>query len=248
MLTCGIDLAAEPAKTAVATLSWHDGRATVQQVRLGADDRQLLAAIGESFRTGIDCPLGWPDTFVEFVARQRDGTFTAPADVAGSAWRRPLSYRKTDEFVRRQTGLIPLSVSTDRIGVTAMRAVSLLADLAAAGFPVDRSGVGAVAEVYPAAALRHWGIRHRGYKGVGNATVLTESVSALAEVAPWLELGDFGALCRRSDDAFDAVIAALVARAAALGAVTWAAGEDAVSASTEGWILLPTCGLDALPG
>ena len=247
MVTCGIDLAAEPKKTAVATLRWEDGRATVESVQLGAGDEQLLAAIGAADRTGIDCPLGWPRSFVEFVARQQDGTFVAPADVAGSTWRVPLRFRKTDEFVRRQEGgRWPLSVSTDLIGVTAMRAVSLLADLAAAGAPVDRTGRGSVAEVYPAAALRIWGIPYSGYKGAANSVVLTAVFDAFAAAAPWLDFADAEPLCRRSDDAFDAVVAAVVARAAALGSVTWPSEEDVPYARTEGWILLPTGPLSEL--
>ena len=92
MLTCGIDLAAEPKKTAVAMLRWHEAGATVESVRLGADDAQLLEAIAQADKTGIDCPLGWPRAFVEFVVQQQDGAFTAPRDVAGSTWRVPLLF------------------------------------------------------------------------------------------------------------------------------------------------------------
>jgi Protein of unknown function (DUF429) len=66
-------------------------------------------------RRGIDCPLGWPLPFVEFVAAHRDGHVTVPADVDGRGWRRVLVSRATDEAVRTLTGLIPLSVAADRI-------------------------------------------------------------------------------------------------------------------------------------
>ena len=78
------------------------------------------------------------------------------------------------------------------------RAALLLTRLAAMGFPVDRTGEGTVAEMYPAACLRRWGLTHRGYKrGEGHGFLVDHLLAA----APW------------SNDAFDAVIAALGARA-----------------------------------
>jgi hypothetical protein len=56
----------------------------------------------------------------------------------------------TDEAVRAETGLIPLSVAADRIGHAAMRCAGLLAQLARRGQSVDRCGRGVVVEVYPA--------------------------------------------------------------------------------------------------
>ena len=46
--------------------------------------------------------------------------------------------------------------------------------------------------------------------------------------------------CRRSDHALDAVIAALNARAAALGLTATPGAEQLDAARTEGWIALPT--------
>ena len=51
--------------------------------------------------------------------------------------------------MRERTGLTPLSVAADRIGLTAMRAAGTLSRLAAEGRPVDRAGNGIVVEVYP---------------------------------------------------------------------------------------------------
>ncbi|GAA3256644.1 hypothetical protein GCM10020216_093880 [Nonomuraea helvata] len=68
----------------------------------------------------------------------------------------------------------------------------------------------------------------------------------LLEAAPWLELGEYEPLCRASDDATDAVVSALAARAAALGLVTVPTEEQAGVAATEGWIALPTTPLDRL--
>lgn len=67
--------------------------------------------------------------------------------------------------------------------------------------------------------------------------------------APWLDLGDHEALCQTNDDAFDAVIAVITARAAALDLVTTPFGDDVDLARVEGWIAVPCAGsLDALVG
>lgn len=243
MLTVGVDLAAEPANTAVVRMRWTAGGAEVQALAVGADDAMLVEEIEAADKAGIDCPLGWPQRFVEFVAQHQAGAFVAPLDVAGRDWRRQLALRETDLVTRAATGLIPLSVAADRIGLAAMRCAGLLARLAAVGQPVDRAGAGLVVEVYPAAALKHWGLTYRGYKGAANTAVRHQLVDKLAAEAPWLRLGDFDQTCRRSDHALDAVIAALNARAAALGRATAPTAEQAAAARTEGWIALPTSNL-----
>src|SRR5215831_17281551 len=73
-------------------------------------------------------------------------------DGAGTGWRRELTMRRTDVFVRDKLRLVPLSVSADRIAHVALRCAVLLAKLDASGRPVDRTGAGAVVEVYPAAS------------------------------------------------------------------------------------------------
>lgn len=239
MLTVGVDLAAEPRNTAVARIRWTQISADVSAVGVGADDPVLVEEITASEKAGIDCPLGWPRRFVEFVAQHEAGAFVAP-DVTGKDWRRQLALRETDLVVRSATGLHPLSVAADRIGLAAMRCASLLARLAAAGQPVDRSGAGVVVEVYPAAALKHWGLGYRRYKGSANTTVRHHLVDTLIAAAPWLNLGDHEQSCRRSDHALDAVIAALNARAAALGKTITPAAERLDAARAEGWIALPT--------
>jgi hypothetical protein len=77
-----------------------------------------------------------------------------PGGLTGRQWRRRLAWRVTDEVVRAETGLIPLSVAADRIGHTAMRCTGLLAQLARQGQPVDRCGRGVLVEVYPATSLK----------------------------------------------------------------------------------------------
>lgn len=102
-------------------------------------------------------------------------------------------------------------------------------------------------EVYPAASLRIWGLPDRGYKRTANLPRLADLVDRLRAAAPWLDLGAYEPLCRGSDHAFDAVVAALTARAAALTLATRPADDEVAAARVEGWIAVPTAPLDALP-
>jgi predicted nuclease with RNAse H fold len=244
--TVGVDLATQPNKTAVATIDWTDGLARVTRLSTFGSDAVILAALRSADAAGIDAPFGWPDEFADFISQHRDGT-QPPVVGSQDDWRRRLAYRLTDRVIASEFGQHPLSVSTDRIGLTAMRASSLLAQLRDSGEPVDRSGASRIVEVYPAAALRAWGLRSASYKGA-NRSNLTTLVDELSTAAPWLTLGEFGADCRASDDAFDAVIAALVARAHALGHWRQPAPDQLAQASREGWIVIPTVALAALPG
>jgi predicted nuclease with RNAse H fold len=248
VLTAGVDLAADPGGTAVASVSWSPTGATVQLVAVPADDDVIVGLAGQAEKIGVDCPLGWPDDFVTFVSAHRDGVVPIPEGVEPREWRRRLAWRHTDEVARRLTGLVPLSVSADRIGHTAMRCAALQTRLARAGRSVDRSGAGAVVEVYPAASLKVWGLPWRGYKTSKNQTVLGTLVDRLQQAAPWLELGEHEDLCRRSDHALDAVVAALTARAAVRDQVCRPDEREVPAARTEGWIAIPTAALADLPG
>src|SRR3954466_4235878 len=119
-MTVGVDLATEPAKTAMASLEWHRRSATVSQLLLGVTDAHITRAAGNATKVGIDCPLGWPDDFLAFVTAHHAGRVVAPEDVAGKDWRRRLAYRETDRAVKTATGVQPLSVAADRISLTAM--------------------------------------------------------------------------------------------------------------------------------
>ncbi|HEV7207379.1 MAG TPA: DUF429 domain-containing protein [Mycobacteriales bacterium] len=247
MLTAGVDLATEPSATALAIIEWSSVSAVVRSVRLDVCDDQIVEATGSALKLGVDCPLGWPDDFVVFLNEHHEGHVLAPQDVIGKDWRRRLATRATDRAVRQVIGLIPLSVAADRIALTAIRAAGLLGQLAQAGEPVDRVGDGVVVEVYPAASLFVWGLRHRGYKGKENQGVRDALISDLLTAAPWLDLGDHAALCSRSDDALDAVVAAMTSRAAALHQVTVPGDpQERAKARREGWIAVPTGPLGAL--
>jgi predicted nuclease with RNAse H fold len=250
VLTVGVDLAAEPEGTALARIEWRDGQAVVLDVTRGADDAAVLAALAEADKAGVDCPLGWPGEFLRFVTAHQAGAVPLPPGGAAPGWRRALALRVTDLVVREQTGVTPLSVSADRIGYVAMRCAVLLAELARQGRPVTRDGTGPVAEVYPAASLKVWGLPHRGYKRPADPAALERLMAELTVQTPFLQQGSFTGLCRRSHDAADALIAALAARAAARG-LTLRPRDSAeqAAARTEGWVAIPLAGtrLSQLP-
>lgn len=151
-----------------------------------------------------------------------------------------MARRTTDLHVAQVLpGAVPLAVGADRIAAVAMRAAGLLAALADAGKPVDRAGAGLLVEVYPAAALRLWGFASRSYKGRGNRAALSQLVDELQTALPALEWQGHDEACRSSDDALDAVVCALLARAAHLGLTSGPPPGLAARAATEGWIHLP---------
>jgi predicted nuclease with RNAse H fold len=241
VLTAGIDLAAEAARTAVAVIRWNDNDAVVEQLALSATDHMLVDVARPADKVGIDCPLGWPMAFVDFVQRHARGD-VRPGEGRDIEARRPLAYRRTDLAVVHAGGPVPLSVSSDRIGRAAMRAAGLLSVLARPGEPIDRSGRGQVVEVYPAAALRRWGYQSRRYKGGANAGTRRVLVDGFLDaMSSWLIISsEHRAACARSDDIFDAVVAALNARAATLpGAVSVPGPDELSEAIIEGWIAVP---------
>lgn len=246
VLTAGVDLAAEPRGTALAVVEWGAGRATLTELHLGVDDPQIVEATNRVAKIGIDCAFGWPVEFVEFVANHSGHSADSTAVDGGMDWRRRLSYRETDRVVRELTGRWPLSVSTDRLGLTAMRCAGLLARIQASGIPVDRAGSGAVVEVYPGASLRLWGFDTTGYRTSADARA--GLLAAVSEAAPWFDAGEFASLMVASADAFDAVIAAMGSRNAALGGWVGPAPEQLDRARREGWIALPTGPLADLLG
>lgn len=116
----------------------------------------------------------------------------------------------------KKTAVCVVQWATDSATVTDLQ----LDAMAARGERVDRAGSGRVVEVYPAAALRQWGLWQASYKGADGRAALGRIVDALTTALSALAIPhDFGMLIRHSDDAFDALICALVARAAQIGLV-----------------------------
>jgi predicted nuclease with RNAse H fold len=235
MRTLGIDFAAQPKNTAVCQIEWGCATATVSELVCDVDDDQICRGIERVDKAGLDVPLGWPVAFVQAIRSHSEGR-TWP-----HATSHELRFRATDRFVQRRTRHWPLSVSTDLISVAAMRAASVLARL---DQPVDRAGKGKVVEVYPAAALRIWGFEANKYKGkdrADNRCALLQSI--LESTNAWLRVSDsHNRLCEYSDNALDALIAALVARASACNLVEPIPEGMAPEAEVEGWIALPATG------
>jgi Protein of unknown function (DUF429) len=231
VITLGIDLASRPERTAACAIEWTAGRARVVDVACGQDDDALLERIAGVDKAGLDVPFGWPEAFVDHVARFHAGGAWAKTSVVA------LRYRETDRVVAARTGRWPLSVSTDLIGVPAFRAAALLSRLG----DVDRTGAGRVVEVYPAAALRLWGFTAIGYKRrEGRASLTTLLAELRRRTRGWLDLdGAARRLCGTSDDALDALVAALVARAATLNLCAPPPPEHTARAAREGWVALP---------
>jgi hypothetical protein len=207
------------------------------------DDGTLLAAMTapDVAKVAIDAPFGFPAAFVDALTSYQAGGRWLPLDAS------ELRFRATEHHVKAVTGQQALSAVTDDLVWPAMRCARLLSQLP--DHPVDRMGRGLVVEVYPAAALRHWvdpGLVAGGlpsYKGdkpgrqAQREAILASLVQGLAgvlEVSPvWT------ALCTDSDDHLDALVCAMIARAAHNGNLRPVPVGSRWAAIREGWIALP---------
>lgn len=196
------------------------------------NNTEIRELMTKADKVGIDVPLGWPTGFVRAVYRHQ----------SRAAWpkvsMRQFRLRATDCFVHEIAGIWPLSVSTDRIGIPAARAALILSDFVQ---PLDRTGNGKIVEVYPAVALRMWGFPWRGYKGSKGATVrhnlIQEWSRQTAVWGRWTEKALSAASA--NDNVFDAIVAATVARCAALGTIVPIPSHMKRRAKLEGWIAIP---------
>jgi predicted nuclease with RNAse H fold len=251
MRTLGIDLASDPENTAYCMVEWGGGTAEVRELAVGreggplASDDHLLQLHGQGDVTGIDCPFGWPTAFVAFLC-----LVSRPSGEALPAWseqyRDELKFRATDRWIRDQLKISPLSVSADRIAIPAFRCQGLLTRMGV----IDRSGDGRVYEVYPAAALKQWGFPSTSYKKAKGKPVREKLVGNLLNKARWLRVSDeHRKKMSESDDALDALVASLNARAAKLGLTIGPEADEQREAVREGWIAIPEEGsLERLTG
>jgi hypothetical protein len=233
--TLGVDLAAGSASTAACMISWDDGQAVVDKPIRPLDDEQLLGLLHElrpGDRAGVDCPFGWPVEFVSAIAAHASGQRWPGRGESSIQYRARMRLRLTDRRVVEVTGRTPLSVAFDKLGATAARWAHLADALAAGGRSVDRTGAGLVAEVYPAAARRRWNLSP------------SRSVAELQTALPSLGFADpsVAFAYERNEHAFDALVAALVARAVALNLTDRPGPGELSVAATEGWIHLPRPG------
>lgn len=244
-ITLGIDLAAQDKNTAACRMTWSQGVGTVDKVYGGNDcsDDELLDLIVSVVRAGgtvgIDAPFGWPDAFLDQLLEYRDlGRWRdrPPPDPS-----RSLCYRLTDLYLKQGKdppagfkGIHPLSVSTDRIGVVAMRCARLLSHLPHRGIPRDPLGR-QVVEVYPGGALRRWGLAAKDYKHDQAVRVALLTQPPLDAVVVTSDL----ARITNTDHAFDAMLSAIVARDVALGRDDPNRPGDDGQLRREGWIRMP---------
>lgn len=102
-------------------------------------------------------------------------------------------------------------------------------------WPWAKSGGALVAEAFPAAQLREWGLPHQGYNGQKKdaPAVRVRIVEGVCERFPALDLGEYRATIEDDADALDALLCAFSARAVSEGRLASLPGEQAES---EGWI------------
>ena len=248
MRTAGIDAASSPGKTATCWVSWDGGTGFVEVNDLPeVSDEEVARCVAEADWIGIDIPLGWPSAFVAAVAAHQ------ARKPWGGASMETLRLRETDRWVTTHARCPgndvarchPMSASTDRIGVPALRFARILGPIDRSGeAPTTADGSARVVETYPAASLFVWGLPHRGYKGSTAAQSearrqlvarIREEVSLEADDATWER-------CTNSDHALDALIASLTVRAKALGLCHPVPREHLAVARVEGWIALPLPG------
>jgi hypothetical protein len=230
--TLGVDLAAGSATTAACMIIWDDGQAIVDKPMRPLDDVQLIGLLRNlqaGSRAGVDCPFGWPVDFVSAIAAHASGQRWPGRGEDSIQYRARMRLRLTDRRVAEATGRPPLSVAFDKLGATAARWAHLADALAADGRTVDRTGAGLVAEVYPAAARRRWKLSP------------SRSVAELQTALPPLRFADpsDALIYERNEHAYDALVAALVARAVALSLTELPRPTELSIAATEGWIHLP---------
>jgi predicted nuclease with RNAse H fold len=235
--TLGIDLASQDKNTAACLLRWGEPVA-IQIARADFCDDALAQQIRTAGKVGIDVPLGWPLRFAEALGSYMSGGIWAPPHLEPE-----LHLRATDRYVKAdpERGRRPLSVSTDRIAIPAMRAARLLTS---ADATFDRAGGGTVVEVYPAASLQAWGFDPTGYKRSKGRRIREALVDRfIRSTASWITITEAQKeACTADDNVFDALICALTARAFVLGLCDPIPPEHAAAARLEGWIALPCVG------
>lgn len=255
----GVDLAAQPANTAVCLLRWGDKRPQVLMLARGRDNEStplddkwistraagLRQDFGDITKVGIDDPFGWPVPFLDAMAAYRNGPHW-PWPIEHST--EEIRLRETDRVVRRRSGRWPLSVTSDRIAIPAMRCAGLLTAIAGhvGSDQVSRDGSGLCCEVYPDPALRDWVagtaavLGKASYKGKENSAMRIKLLGALQEQLPLDDPEDQLDQVAAEDDYLDALICALVARAVERGRTYRPDGaHEAQRAAVEGWIHLP---------
>lgn len=238
----GIDLSSQAKNTAAWTLLADGQNVVPRECIFPADDDRLNRLIEDAEVIGIDVPFGWPTPFLRAVRSLPDWPTGTWAEL-----RDGFRLRETDRAVHAVIRQIqPLSVSSDRIALPAMRAMGLLNRWKV----VDRSGLVETdgrwfVEVYPAATLHAWGLPSRGYKHVDSnrrAAAAEKRREILAGLRMRFGWGDDSIVLKAaeaSDHSLDALVAGLTALLAHQGNTLRPTEEQVVAAKTEGWIHVP---------
>jgi predicted nuclease with RNAse H fold len=227
----GIDLSTDPGKCGVCVLE----DALITYVGLGDSALQhpqwLLVHCAGADVVAIDVPFGWPKPLVDSLASYVIG-------VPLNRNRRQYQLRTTDLWVKQTLPLSnPKSVSTDKLGSTAIVGTNLLHDLSRKGFGLSPQESGAhptVIEVYPAASLQAWGL-----SGMRKEDVIGSLKQKFAFTTSKVN----GKTILTNAHCFDALIATLTARAYVDGDTSDPPSDipcDVLRA--EGWIRIPIRG------
>jgi hypothetical protein len=260
-VTLGIDLAAQTKNTAACSISWGEGNPELLLLARGTDregatldDKWISTRAaglrdddlgGRVTKVGIDAPFGWPVPFLDAMEALRSGSGWPYPMNAGTD---QLRLRETDRVVHARKNRWPLSVTSDRIAIPAMRCAGLLTAIGDRLGPAEirRDGSGRCCEVYPDPALRGWvaataaALGRASYKGQKNSTTRPRLLETLLQQLP---LDDPDGLLDQvvgEDDYLDALLCALIARAVELGQTRLPEpGRQAELAAVEGWIHLP---------
>lgn len=186
------------------------------------NERQALIA--------IDAPLGWPVAHgASLVGHAAGARLDGPKD--------DLFRRRTDIFVREQTGKMPLEVGADRIARAAFTALEALERLRAlTNNPIPLAwnlpfvGIAAI-EVYPAATLKARKIPAIKYKERENVEARSRIAEALQD-----EIVGMSERVKESDDVFDACLCLVAAKDFLDGAALAPSDAQMDLAKKEGWI------------
>ena len=66
-------------------VAWDGQKAVVTELICGVGDDAILTALTGTDKAGIDCPLGWPEEFVAFLAGHKAGHVTVPGSLTRAA-------------------------------------------------------------------------------------------------------------------------------------------------------------------
>lgn len=245
--TLGINLSAAAKFTTLIAIEWSDQKAWVSEAIVDLEDDELIGYLSTGDRTGVYAPFGWPVAMVEAVASYTN------SDQWQRASRREFRHRETEAFVHdvlqseADQDLWPQSVSCDRLALQARRMAQLREQLfSETGKRFDRAGGDHVLEVYTPGASLLWGLNSHSASGLEIPPDASEKpglmlIQRIEAAAPWLQWKEGKrAVCLKNEHTGDALLAALVARAAELDLTIHPENGHLDHARREGWMHLPT--------